>query len=477
MAPVPPTAPRIVAPPGPPAFPRFAPPNLPFPGSGGQVQFWYDTWPVARDGTGASFQTEVHRLTWLPLTFSEHVYLDGVEQEQHETWDRYGQDLVIHGAMIRAAGQLLEVRYAYDGQKPIFDWQQIPDIVYTEPQGSFSPNAHWRITNFFEGGYTVADDPAAYSCCFSHAIAGDYNTLDFWTVVTRPCGTVDKLGGFDSYSPMLIGDRAELNGVSPTAPDEISIYATQGNLDWPFTNVRIFNTDAEGEWFGPTSTPVPDGNLEWEQTPGSNNALYTASFFDTPYLPHASVVSVRLILIAPHGAVTPTAGETVTMGIFAIPPASVQYVFDDDKSDPSPAEHPWTAPPNNEVRWADPARVAEVGLRLGTVSSTGSTPGSVDVPLSHVGMVNVDTTPSTGYDPSASPAEGTFTYPRAVFAFVADNHLENNPPDLVDHSGAPAPGGPGVPGGHYWRDRRSGFTYVLEWTIRPPRFAVVEAAP
>lgn len=76
------------------------------------VAFQLDTFTAAG---GAEDLT----LTFLPMAESEHVYLNGVFQDEGTVWTRDGVTLSLLSGMGAVAGDLVEVRYAYDIGAPI----------------------------------------------------------------------------------------------------------------------------------------------------------------------------------------------------------------------------------------------------------------------------------------------------------------------------------------------------------------------
>jgi hypothetical protein len=71
------------------------------------AQFAHDSWSLAAAGA----QTKA--LSFLPITYSEHVYLNGLEQLEGTDWSRSGQTLSVLAPMDAQVGDALEVRYAY----------------------------------------------------------------------------------------------------------------------------------------------------------------------------------------------------------------------------------------------------------------------------------------------------------------------------------------------------------------------------
>lgn len=66
-----------------------------------------------RDRFVLAAATGTHTLTHVPLADSEHVYLNGVQQDEGTDWTRAGQTLSVLAAMGAVAGDVLDVRYAY----------------------------------------------------------------------------------------------------------------------------------------------------------------------------------------------------------------------------------------------------------------------------------------------------------------------------------------------------------------------------
>lgn len=77
------------------------------------VLFKRDRFELVADGA------QDHTLTFLPLDDSEHVYLNGVEQDEGADWTRDEQVLSILAAMDALTDDMLEVRYSYDAGAPV----------------------------------------------------------------------------------------------------------------------------------------------------------------------------------------------------------------------------------------------------------------------------------------------------------------------------------------------------------------------
>ena len=73
----------------------------------------YDSESLTVDGA------QSFALSFLPVEFSEHVYLRGLEQQRTVDWSRSGQTLSILAAMDARAGDLFEVYYEYSAGAPV----------------------------------------------------------------------------------------------------------------------------------------------------------------------------------------------------------------------------------------------------------------------------------------------------------------------------------------------------------------------
>lgn len=179
-------------------------------GAGTDV-FFRDRFVLAADGA------QTVDLTYLPTDYSEHVYLNGIEQDEGTDWSRMNQTLSLLTSMAALTGDVVEVRYAYasDAPTPAVSTSLAYAGVLLDPELSWDVTRPATVGTRDAGVWTYQDvEPAAGSLPYVD-IHDAYSTEATITVVAPD-------GGDDTHYILEL-EAAFSDGVNGTEPSGVTL--------------------------------------------------------------------------------------------------------------------------------------------------------------------------------------------------------------------------------------------------------------
>lgn len=243
--------------------------------NGSESDFYRDRFVLAADGP------QDVTLTYTPVDYSEHVYLNGVELDEGDDWTRDDVTVTLLAAADVLAGDVVDVRYAYLSGAPVTPDEPavLPDSTTGDTTGSLGDATPTTFAVVLASARNASGSPGALTV---QVQAADGT----WRTITQRfgTGTTHITSGVHPFAPADGDQQVRISGtVGDTISGALVLIPGLGatvNADSPTSRSSATftgtNTDSSGA-LNPATYVAGDVTLYYvleqaDNSPGVNSA-------------------------------------------------------------------------------------------------------------------------------------------------------------------------------------------------------------